>query len=132
MAHKTTLTEQLKYMSDTELKMSLEKLKLDENPSRTKKLLITSVEDEIRERVSHEALCELNEMHSNSVIDYIKALRAQKPMNPAQRIQYSVANELLIDRHPDLATRADLYTSNNPISNWDAVFFGLITDIDNH
>lgn len=132
MAHETTLTEQLKYMEDNELKMSLEKLKLDENPSRTKLALLKALAEEIDERIAHVAKCELDEMHSNSIVDYIKALRAQKPMDGLQRVQYRVATEMLFDRHPDLAKRADLYTNNNPISNWDAVFFALITDIDNH
>lgn len=132
MAHEITITEQLKYLTDGQLRRYLEELKLDENPQSAKRDLIEKITSELDERVSHEALSELTQMHSNDVVDYIKALRAQKPMDGVQRIQYRVANELLLERHADLATRADLATADNPIHNWDSVFFALITDIDNH
>lgn len=123
---------QLKLMTVEHLAVLREKMAGEANLSPIKAKLLTKITHELTERYCEEAKAEFMDSNSVSIVDEVIRLKAIKPKNFEQRARYSYLIDSLITRHPDLALRTDLYTNNNPIGDWDAVFFGLITDIDNH
>lgn len=89
---------------------------------------LAKVRNEIENRVEHEAKFEFGESNAKDIIEFLTTNIVRKNTKPRLRIQWNVALDVLIDRYPKLASRADDYTKKNPLLDWHRTFYRLVTD----
>lgn len=87
------------------------------------------ISHEINERTEDTTKQELDNTSSDDIVEFLRNIGTGK-RNRVDSIRYSVALEMLIDRHPGEAKRADLFTERNEFISWDTTFFALVTDIE--
>lgn len=101
---------------------------LNRNTNRTviEDRLKVRVDLEVENRIEHEAKFEFSESNAKDIINFLTTNAERKDTKPRLRIQWNVALDVLIDRYPKLASRADDYTKKNPLLDWYRTFYQLV------
>lgn len=123
-----TTNFELATCDDATLNKLHESLNSNTNRTTVEDRLKARVDLEVENRVEHEAKFEFGESNAKDIIDFLTTNIVRKNTKPRLRIQWNVALDVLIDRYPKLASRADDYTKKNPLLDWHRTFYRLVTD----
>lgn len=83
---------------------------------------------EMENRIEHEAKFEFGESNAKDIIDFLVINAERKTDKPRLRIQWNVALDVLMERYPKLANRAEDFVKKNPHLDWHRTFYRLVTD----